>query len=444
MANTVLTVGNKKFTDDVSAILSHMISNVASVSSLKEAAKACLKEDVKTILLDCDSYKGVKDYAEISKLVVGCKKELILFTCDRKISRVLAAKRMGASDLIIKPYNEREFIARFNAVVHRKTRISCLGGGTGLLNLLMGLKTIPNTHLTSIVSISDDGGSSGRLRASFGILPPGDIRRSLVALSNAPGLMNQVMQYRFEKGVELNGHNFGNLFLTALAEIKGSIIEAVKELADILYIQGIVLPIAKSQTTLCAEFEDGTIVKGESKIDLCEDRNPRLAIKKLWHEPEQECDVDAYSCILNSDIVTIGPGDLFTSVATNLLIKNVADAIKHTKAKKIYISNLMTKPGETSGFDACRHVEEIVRYMGGDYLDYVIVSNTRLSSKAIKEYAKKGQIPVKLGGMERMRKITNAKIIVADVSHETELVRHDETKIKFEIMKIVEAEGLHR
>jgi uncharacterized cofD-like protein len=213
----------------------------------------------------------------------------------------------------------------------------------------------------------------------------------------------------------------------------------VKELADILYIQGIVLPIAKSQTTLCAEFENGEIVKGESKIDLCEDRNPELAITKLWHEPPQECDIDAYSCIINSDIVTIGPGDLFTSVITNLVIKNVSDALKRTKAKKIYICNLMTKPGETTGFDACRHVKEVVDYLGGDYLDYVIISNTRLSESAIAEYAKKNQSPVQLGGMENMKAITKAKIIVADVSHETELVRHDEAKIRNEMMKIMES-----
>ena len=442
MANIVVAVGNKKFTDDVSGILSHITSNIETAESVKGVLKACRKKDVKTILCDCDSYKNAKDHDAIMKALKSSGKDFMVFTSKRSIKRVLEAKTLGASDIIIKPYNEREFIARYNAVSHKKTRIASLGGGTGLLNLLMGLKTIPGVHLTSIVSISDDGGSSGRLRASFGILPPGDIRRSLVALSNAPSLMNQVMQFRFEKGQELNGHNFGNLFLAALAEIKGSIIEAVKELADILYIQGIVLPIAKSNTTLCAEFDDGTVVKGESKIDLCEDRSPDLAIKRVWHEPEQECDIDAYACMLNSDIITIGPGDLFTSVVTNLVIKNIADAIKRTKARKVYICNLMTKPGETTGYDAYRHIEEVTRYMGGDHLDYVIISNTKLSDKSIAEYAKKGQAPIQLGGMDRLKKLTKAKIIVADVSHETELVRHNENKIKNEIVKIMEAEGL--
>jgi uncharacterized cofD-like protein len=437
MDKEVLVIGDKKFTNDISGILSQFITGVQCACSPKEIAKAGRRKNVKIILFDCDSCDCHKTHFKALKALRATKKDFILFTSQRKIENVLKAKKAGASDLIVKPYNDRELIARFNAVAHKKTKIACIGGGTGLLNLLMGLKTIPGVHLTSIVSISDDGGSSGRLRASFGILPPGDIRRSLVALSNAPGLMNQVMQYRFEKGSELIGHNFGNLFLAALAEIKGSIIEAVKELADILYIQGIVLPIAKSQTTLCAEFEDGTVVKGESKIDLCEDRKPELAIKKLWHEPKLECDVDAYSCILNSDIVTIGPGDLFTSVATNFVIKNVAEAIKRTKARKVYICNLMTKPGETSGFDAVRHVKEIVRYMGGDHLDYVIVSNTRLSENAIKEYAKKDQAPVCLGGLERMKKVTKARIIIADVSHETELVRHDEVKMRSVIMNLM-------
>lgn len=442
MANDVLVIGDKKFTDDIKAMLDQFATETETASSCQEALEALRSRSVKTVLFDCDSCKTPKDHNTILRAIKGSGKEAILFTSKKNVKCVLQAKQIGANDLIVKPYNEREFIARFNAVVHKKVRISCIGGGTGLLNLLMGIKTIPNTLITSIVSISDDGGSSGRLRASFGILPPGDIRRSLVALSNAPDLMNQVMQFRFEKGAELTGHNFGNLFLAALAEIKGSIIEAVKELADILYIQGIVLPIAKSQTTLCAEFENGEVVKGESKIDLCEDRNPKLAITKLWHEPVQECDIDAYSCIMNSDIVTIGPGDLFTSVITNFVIKNVSDAIKRTRAKKIYICNLMTKPGETTNFDACRHVEEVINYLGGDYLDYVIVSNTRLSKAAIDEYAKKDQAPVQMGGLERMKEITKAKVIIADVSHETELVRHDETKIRAEMTKIMEAEGL--
>jgi uncharacterized cofD-like protein len=439
MASGVLVAGNKTFTDDVKAILSQLNVTTESAYSLGDIQKISKADTTGIILLDCNSYPDAKEYESVLDVLKTSKKCFILLTSDKNIKCVLLAKKMGASDLIIKPYNEREFIARFNATLYKKVRISCIGGGTGLLNLLMGLKTIPNVLLTSIVSISDDGGSSGRLRASFGILPPGDIRRSLVALSNAPDLMNQVMQFRFEKGDELIGHNFGNLFLTALAEIKGSIIEAVKELADILYIQGIVLPIAKSQTTLCAEFDDGNVVKGESGIDLCEDRDPKLAIKKLWHEPPQECDIDAYSCIMNSDILTIGPGDLFTSVITNLVIKNVTDAIKKTKAKKVYACNLMTKPGETTDFDVCRHVKEVVDYLGGDHLDYVIVSNTKLSDKSIAEYAKKNQAPVQLGGMERLKKITKARIIVADVSHETELVRHDESKIRREIIKITES-----
>jgi len=285
--------------------------------------------------------------------------------------------------------------------------------------------------------MADDGGSTGKLRESFGILPTGDVRRNLVALSNAPLLMNEVLQHRFKSGGEnFKGHSFGNLFLTALTEIKGSMKESVKCLGDILNIQGIVIPVTDTRVKLNALFEDGTIISGESKIDIAEGRQPDLRVKDLWHEPQAECNIDAYASILNSDEVIMGPGDLFTSIITNLIVEHMPEAIAKTEAKKIYVCNLMTKPGETAHYGVLEHVRDVVTYLGGDYLDYVIISNTKLSDRALRRYKAKGQFPVKAGNLKKMKEVTKARIILADVGHETELVRHDSDKLKDLIQKI--------
>lgn len=323
--------------------------------------------------------------------------------------------------------------------MNRKKRIACIGGGTGLFNLLMGLKTIPQTLLTSVVSTTDDGGSSGRLRVSFGVLPPGDIRRNLVALSNAPVIMNELMQYRFDKGGCLSGHSLGNLLLTALTNIKKSMPQAVSTLSEILNLNGIVYPVADSEAVLYALFENGKIIKGESNIDLCKGRSPDLRIKKIWHKPKARSDANAYSAIINADFITIGPGDLFTSIITNLVIKDIRKAIAKTKAKKIYICNLMTKPGETSNYNAAGHVKEIIKYLGGDYLDYIVLSdNSKLPKKELVKYAQKNQHPVDMGDLDEIRRFSKAKIIIADFSSKLGLIHHDSIKIKNQINKIIE------
>lgn len=365
------------------------------------------------------------------------KKKFIVLSSSKSKEYIDKAILLNSSDYIIQPFNYREFLIRINSVLRNKIRICCIGGGTGLFNLLMGIKSISGTLLTSIVSMSDDGGSSGKLKADFGILPPGDIRRSLIALSNAPLVTNEVMQYRFEKGEGLKGHNLGNLFLTALTEIKGSMAEAVRNCGDILNIQGIVLPVTSNQTTLCAQFENGKIIKGEHKIDLAEERNPNLHIDNIWHEPQTQLDTNAYSSLLSADIIIIGPGDLFTSIITNFAVKGLTEAIKKSKAKKIYICNLMTKPGETANYESYHHIRDIVKFLGGDFLDYIIASNTKLSESAKRKYAQKHQYPVKISDEQIIRQVTKAKIITADSGHETLLVRHDISKIRREIQKIL-------
>ena len=396
MGKAVLVVGNRSFVIKVRNMVSSMGIRIANGKNAEIAKRICGYKDISSVIFDDDTYR-LKSKSLRLKMIgaIGeSKKDFIVVSSCTSPSAVLEAKRLGASDYIAKPYSYREFLAHLNATRQKKIRITCIGGGTGLFHLLSGLKGLPNILLTSVVSMTDEGGSSGRLRVSFGILPPGDIRRSLVVLSNVPEIMNKVMQYRFHGDDGVTGHSFGNLFLTALSEIKGSFPEGVKTLSDVLNIRGIVIPVTNIKATLCARFEDGTVVKGESKIDLCEGRNPDLHIHKIWHEPRTKCDINAFSAIANADVVTIGPGDLFTSLATNLLVKNIKKALRLTKAKKVYICNLMTKPGETASYSASDHVREIIKYMGGDYLDYTIISNTKCSDRAIRQYAKKCQHPV--------------------------------------------------
>lgn len=435
-----LVVGNPQLVYPLCRMLQDIKGEVETAYNEVEVKKKCSLKNIKVIVFDDDSYgaKNAELRIKALELVRKTKKPFIVMSYTQNTESVREALELGAAAFISKPYNEREFIACFNAVTAHKIRISCLGGGTGLFHLLKGLKTIPHSLLTSIVSTSDDGGSSGRLKESFGVLPPGDVRRSLVALSNAPDFMNQVMQYRFEDGGDLKGHSFGNLLITVLSKITGSAVDAAKNVADLLYIQGMVVPISDTPTTLCAQFENGAVVRGETHIDRCSGRDPGLHIEKLWHDPEQKGDIDAYSCIMSSDILTIGPGDLFTSVITNLIIKDIKEAVTISKAKKIYICNLMTKPGETSGFDAYQHVKEVIKYLGCDCLDYIIFSNTALPEDRIHEYAKKNQSPVGLGRIDKIQELTRATILLEDVSDTQILVRHDPVKLRAVIQKIID------
>ncbi|MDD5731121.1 MAG: uridine diphosphate-N-acetylglucosamine-binding protein YvcK [Candidatus Omnitrophica bacterium] len=437
MAKKVLILAKDKTAQDIQEMLLKLPVSLEIAASSKEIKKKA--KGASLVILDDDILRSGNSRlrSEICSHLRRVKIDFILISSRRNIPSVLEAKDLGAVDYITKPIHYRDFILRFNAALKKKSRIACIGGGTGLFNVLLSLKMLPGVLLTSIVSMSDDGGSSGRLRASFGILPPGDIRRSLVALSNAPAFMNDLMHYRFSKGWGLKGHNFGNLFLVALSEIRGTMSDAIKGVGDILNIQGIVLPVTTQLTTLCAEFEDGTVVKGESKIDLSEERRPELHIKRIWQEPSVACDADVFAAIINADFIIIGPGDLYTSLITNLLVKNVRKAISLSSAKKIYICNLMTEPGETTNYDATTHVKEIIKYLGRDLLNYVIISNTRVSPEAVRKYAFKNQTPVSVGDMQDLWETTKASIILSDVGDVSELVRHHDAKLRNEIDKII-------
>ncbi len=363
----------------------------------------------------------------------------LVLTSTEKERHIIECDHFPRTLVISRPFAIRRFVASVQQSLNQNVRVACLGGGTGLYTLLSGLKTLANMSLFSIVSMSDDGGSTGRLRDMFGILPPGDVRRSLVALSTAPDLLNELMQYRFDSGDGLEGHNLGNLLLTALNHMRGSMVEAVKALAEILNTQGEVIPVTETANTLHAELESGDVIVGESHIGLFEERRVHSRIKRLWQEPRALANPDALEAILNAKWILLGPGDLYTSVIANLVVDGIREAIVSSKAKKIYICNVMTKPGETEGYDGGDHVKEIIRYLGCDALDYVIASSTQYSPQALSQYADQNQYPVVAPSIEQIRECTKAKVILANVASEDQLVRHDSIKLATTLKSILES-----
>jgi uncharacterized cofD-like protein len=376
----------------------------------------------------------------LDRLVQGGRRVIVLAD-DWPLERLVGAYQHGVELVVIKPFHPRELLLGLHAALGRFRRIVCLGGGTGLYTMLLGLKTLPNVLLTSVVTMSDDGGSSGRIREAFGVLPPGDVRRSLVALSTAPDLMNELISYRFRRGEGLKDHNLGNLLLVAMTHLRGSMAEAVRSMGDILGIQGIVLPVTTQMNTLVAQLEDGTEIRGETNIDVPKDRDPEVRIVRLWQEPEPDANPNALSAILAADLVLLGPGDLFTGVVATLAVKGIRDAVAASRGRKLYVCNLMTKPGETSGFGVVDHVREIVRYLGRDALDHVLVANTIFSPLAIARYARNGQFPVRLRHVDEVSGVTAARVLLRDVGSEHELVRHDSMKLAGEVARVLATLG---
>ncbi|HLD00008.1 MAG TPA: gluconeogenesis factor YvcK family protein, partial [Patescibacteria group bacterium] len=237
-------------------------------------------------------------------------------------------------------------------------RIVVIGGGTGTYTVLSGLKEYP-VHLSAVVAMSDNGGSTGVLRDELGVLPPGDIRRSLIALSESPQIIRDLFNYRFESG-GLEGHSFGNLFLTALEKVTGNFEEAVKEAGKILSIRGDVIPATLHNTHLYAKLEDGTVIEGETNIDIPK-HDGRLRIKDVALKPKARVTKSARTAIQEADLIVLSPGDLFTSLIPNLLILGIPEAIRASKAKVVYCCNLTTKHGETNGFTVDDFVSTIER-----------------------------------------------------------------------------------
>lgn len=306
-------------------------------------------------------------------------------------------------------------------------KIVVIGGGSGLFNVLKGLKHYP-VELTAIVTTFDNGGSTGVLRDEFGILPPGDIRRCLVALAPETGdsTLRDLFNFRFAPDSSLRGHSFGNLFLQALADIAGGEIEAIKKVSNLLNIGGSVLPVSIDDAHVMAELSNGQIIKGETNIDIPK-HDGALKIKRVYLEPEATIYREAYLAIVEADLLVIGPGDLYTSIVPNLLVRGFGEALGQSQAKTVYILNIMTKWGETNNFQASNFVESLLSYLGREQLDYLIVNNAEIGSNLIKKYKNE---KAELVGVDLTRvKKYIGRVIEADIVSQGDIIRHDAKKL---------------
>lgn len=308
--------------------------------------------------------------------------------------------------------------------LNRGPKVVAVGGGTGLSMLLKGIKHITN-NITAVVTVGDDGGSSGRLREEMGVLPPGDIRNCIAALADDEDLVTKLFQYRFKTGEGLEGHSFGNLFLTALCSITGDMVRAVKESSNVLSIRGRVLPSTLDDMKLGAEMEDGRIIHGESNIPEAHGR-----IKRLFTEP-QNCKAldDVISAIRDAELIILGPGSLYTSVIPNLLIKEISHEIAKSNAKKIYVCNIMTQPGETDGYNVSDHVNALMKHAESRNIIDTVLVNDFLPSNLAKKYQMSGSYPVRLD-YENLKKL-GVKLFSKKLIEDSKegLVRHSSNRV---------------
>ena len=305
----------------------------------------------------------------------------------------------------------------------RSPTVVAIGGGTGASGLLRGLKDHTD-KLTAIVAVADDGGSSGRFRQEFGILPPGDIRNCLAALSDAGPVLEELFQYRFEEG-ELRGHAFGNIFLAALARVTGDFESAVREANRILAVRGNVLPATATKVSLVATHSDGAKTTGETLVGRGLKPVQKLELKPA-NAPAAPGVVDA---ILGADLIVLGPGSLYTSVLPNLLIPDIRDALQKTGAVVGYVCNIMTQAGETQGFTAARHAEVLIEHTFTGLLDFVLVNNGEVPAALAQAYAAEGGIRVEPDGEALEALPGSPRIVEADLVNTDNLVRHHPGKL---------------
>ena len=320
-------------------------------------------------------------------------------------------------------------IARLNQV-----KVVAIGGGNGLSCLLSGLKRFVSataggfvsiSSLSAIVAVTDDGGSSGRLRDERQMLPPGDIRNCMVALSEDSLLLSRLLRYRFSGSGDLAGHSFGNIFLAALTELTGDFAEAVRLSSEILASKGHIYPATTANVQLAAELVDGSIAYGETKISQV---GPR--VRRVYLEPE-ECHPmpEAISAISEADLITIGPGSLLTSLLPPLLVHGVADAIASSMATKVFVSNLMTQPGETDGFSALKHLDILREYAPRLDFDHVVLNSEEISSEQKEKYASEGASQIGIDELDAVRHAYDVNVVYTNLLSDGEMVRHDPDRL---------------
>ncbi|NIK72450.1 MULTISPECIES: YvcK family protein [unclassified Paenibacillus] len=313
----------------------------------------------------------------------------------------------------------------------RRPKIVVVGGGTGLSVMLRGLKEKP-LDITAIVTVADDGGSSGVLRNELQIPPPGDIRNVIMALADAEPLLTEVLQYRFSSGTGLAGHSLGNLMLAAMTDIAGDFVTGVRELSKVLAVRGRVLPAAGRAIVLKAEMDDGTVVVGESMIPKAGKK-----IKRVFVEPDNvEPLPEAIEAIEQADAILIGPGSLYTSIIPNLLVPKLARAIVESTAVKLFVCNVMTQPGETDGYSVSDHLKAVQDHIGHKLFDYVLVNDGEISPEVAEKYAEMGSTQVELN-IDEVNRLGYEIISDRLVLYRT-FLRHDAERLSHHIYKLVE------
>lgn len=344
----------------------------------------------------------------------------------------------------------------------RPLRVVAIGGGTGLSTLLRGLKRFaspaaaalpPNTtlgfqdrrqhkpqlaricDLAAIVTVTDDGGSSGRLREDMKILPPGDVRNCMVALSEDEALLSQLFQHRFSSG-DLKGHSFGNLFLAALTEMRGDFAQAVQASSQILAARGCIYPATTANATLAARMADGTIVRGETRISATKSR-----VVELLLEPEI-CDPlpETLDAIATADLITLGPGSLYTSVISNLLVRGIPEAIAASRATRVYICNLMTQANESLDLSASEHIEKIFAHARGPMLDYALINTGIIRPATVAQYQAEAQKPIE-ADLDRVRAL-GVTPITGNFVHEGDVLRHNYDTVAERVLDLAAAQPL--
>ena len=314
----------------------------------------------------------------------------------------------------------------------RGARIVTIGGGTGLSVLLSGLKNY-TSNISAVVTVADNGGSSGRLRQQFDVLPPGDIRNCLVALADAPTLMRDLFQFRFDGNSEFSGHSFGNLFLTVMTRLTGDFEKAIKETSKVLALRGQVIPSTLGDVTLVAHYTDGSTVIGEEQIPQA-----RKQINRVSLTPVQPLATpDALKAIKEAQIIVLGPGSLYTSIIPNLLINEITQEIAKSEAVKVYVCNVMTQPGETDGYSVSDHIKALLAHSQGKIIDYCVVNNGEVPSEILKRYSRDNSHLV----VNDRKKIENlgVRIVEEDFSMITDgVIRHDPEKLAKIILSFIE------
>ena len=307
-------------------------------------------------------------------------------------------------------------------------KVVVIGGGTGLSTMLKGIKKY-TSDITAVVTVADNGGSSGKIREELGIMPPGDIRNCRVALANTEPIMEQLLQDRFKEG-SLNGQNFGNLLIATLAEITGSFEEAVHVTSKVLAITGKVLPVTLEDVHLQAQFEDGITVMGETEIvEYGKQKGSNICCIEL-NPKEPSPTKEVIQALQEAEIIILGPGSLYTSIIPNLLVKDISKHIEASQAKKVYIANIMTQPGETSRISLEGHIEILEHYLGKNILDAVIVNNEKVTKEQMKEYEEEGAMLLGIDECHDIwKRIKRIEVPLIKIHKDKKFIRHDPEKL---------------